>query len=477
MARLTKQQYAELRKYIQGLYEENLSASLPETWTIVNKFYEKNFGVLVSRATLETFIWSVRREMPPSDKKPEIHKPDETRAILEAAENKYKHQISALQEESKLLRKQAKEKVKEATVLMAFQKGVELVGTQVALQLPSFSRQPPRMHPKDVLGVEAKKHTEEAVLFQSCWHYGEVITPAEISGFGGYSTAICKAEVQNMTDSVIALATEHHKGLNIRKLWVVNVGDNVSGIIHDELQITNERPIVPQIMECALLHALSLRDLAQTYAQVEFVGIIGNHGRTTKRLHYKEKASDSFDRLVYEMLALLVRGINNIKVTIPNQPKYLMTINGHNFLFEHGDSIMMWMGFPHYGASREQARLLTSYVNARSLVENKELADYMAKGFRYFCFGNFHTSMITDGPGGSEMIATGSLKGYDEYAWNRLSTGSLPSQLFFGVHKKRGISFRYKLDLSDNSPKKFSRYQFDVMQLTLRDAAKEAGLL
>ena len=470
MARLKKQQYDKLRDYIKILLEGDPEATPTELKDLVTEFCQANFGSTSNPNAIKAFIIRVKEGLSPVavEGKSTIE-PDKVESITKKLDDKYKHQISALQEESRLLRKQTREQVKEATVLMAFQKGIEIVGKQVSLRLPSFGPRP--------TSAKAKEHTEEAVLFQSCWHYGEVITPAEISNFGGYDTARCKAEVQNMTDSVINLATVHHSGLDIKKLWVVNVGDNVSGDIHDELTITNERPITSQIMECALLHALSLRDLAQTYAEVEFVGIIGNHGRTTKVPTFKQKAGDSFDRLVYEMLAILVGGIDNIKVTIPNEPKHLMTINHHNFLFEHGDSIRMWMGFPHYGASREQAKILTSYVNAHALVNNKELADYMAKGFRYFCFGNFHTSLITDGPAGSEMLATGSLKGFDEYSWSRLSTGSLPSQLFFGVHKERGISFRYKLDLSDNDPKKFSRYQFDITQLSLRDAAREAGLL
>lgn len=379
--------------------------------------------------------------------------------------------IFALREENKLLKRRVKEETGEQTALAALRQGIEIVARETSLLLPKFA-------PPNIIVRDPKDHIEEAVLFCSCWHYGEVVSEAETTGFGKYDISTCQAAIQVMTDSVLGLILDHHRGLHLRKLWVVEVGDSVAGDIHDELKITNERPIASQTVGSGLLRALSLRDLAQHIDQVEHIGIVGNHGRTTRKPPHKQKAEDSYDRMSYEYTSLLTSQIPNIKTFIAPSPKHLAEINGHRFLFEHGDSIRMWMGFPYYGATREQSKLLSAFVNAKNLLaNNQQLAEYMSKGFRYFCFGNFHTSMVTDGPNGSELVATGSPKGVDEYSWDALSTGSLPSQQFFGVHHRRGMSFRYKLDLSDRDPAKHTRYLFDLSDVSLRDAAGELGLL
>jgi len=381
--------------------------------------------------------------------------------------------IQSLREENANLRRQRNEAIQGQTVAAAITKGVEIGIRDLALRLPTFDT-------PYILKTRADDDlkVEEAVLLQSCWHYGEVVSREETAGFGGYDIATCQARIQEMTDSVIGLITDHHRGLRIRKLWVVNVGDNISGDIHDELRVTNEVPLVSQFLGCGLLQALSLRDLATVVEEVEFIGLRGNHPRNTKKPAYKQSAEDSFDRASYAITSLAVAGIPNIKVTIPNSPRHLQRINGHGFLFEHGDSIKTWMSIPFYGAQREQASLSQLYHNAAALLPNDpKHAAYLQQGFRYFCIGNFHTFVDVDGPAGSRTIFTGSPKGPDEYALGKLATGSQPSQTFFGVHEKRGISFMYRLDLSRSTPKSHSRYQFDTPNISIRDAAHELGLL
>lgn len=426
-----------------------------------------DYEVALSRDTVRDIL----RRSRPRTKEDKSHEPRKLTAEEEGAETHKEQENFALREERALLKKKLKKATQEQTALAAMQKGIEIVTRDASLLLPTFE-------PANIIIRDPEDHIEEAVLFCSCWHYGEVVSERETTGFGKYDIPTCQASIQVMTDAVLGLILDHHRGLNIRKLWVVEVGDSVSGIIHDELVVTNERPIATQVVGSALLRALSLRDLAAHIDEVEHIGIVGNHGRTTRRPAHKEKAEDSFDRMSYEYTSLLTSKIPNIKSTIAPSPKHLATINGHRFLFEHGDSIRMWMGFPYYGAAREQAKLLSSFVNAKNLLaNNQQLAEYMSQGFRYFCFGNFHTSMVADGPNGSELIATGSPKGVDEYSWDFLSTGSLPSQQFFGVHHRRGVSFRYKLDLSDRDPEKHTRYLFDLTDVSLRDAAGELGLL
>jgi hypothetical protein len=309
------------------------------------------------------------------------------------------------------------------------------------------------------------KHPQDAVLFESCLHYGEVVSLAETGGISSYDIPTAQAAYQVLTDATLDLLRNHHSGEQFETVWVIDVGDNVSGDIHDELKITNERPIVSQIKGAALLKSLQLRDIARHFKRVVFVGLPGNHARTTRKPSFKQKSEDSFDRAVYEDMSLLLSQVPNIEVRIPRGSRELLDINGHSFMFEHGDSIPSWMGIPFYGAMREDAKLTKLYTN------------YFNQGFRYFGFGHFHQVGFIQTPGGGEMIMTGSPKGGDEFSLGRMSTASQPSQILFGVHPRRGITFKYSLDLSERDPKVHTAYQFELSDMTLLEAAKGLGLL
>jgi len=360
--------------------------------------------------------------------------------------------ITNLRARESTLQKQVKALQEDRTAIQTVREAVREVAS-------AFPPVPPVFVPR----AGDSPHVEEAVLQLSCWHYGEVVSEEETAGFGSYNIAMAQARAQYLTECVIDLAVDHHKGEHIRKLWVVDLGDNISGNIHEELRVTNERPIIPQTLGVSLLLALSLRDLAGAFDEVELIGLPGNHPRTQQKPVHKQKASDSFDRMVYETVGLLTSEIKNIKVTIPGSFFYRVAINDWYFLFMHGDNIRSWMNLPMYGMYRADANMTKLYAS-------KELF------YRYLGLGHFHVGGNLPSVGG-EILMTGSLKGSDEFSIDALHTGADPRQLFYGVHHKRGVSFRYPVSVAEADPAIHSRYQFDLPNVTLLDTARKLGLL
>jgi len=321
---------------------------------------------------------------------------------------------------------------------------------------------PPPPEPHKFKTVD-KKHEQEAVLMLCCLHMGEVVSVAETNGFGEYSMAVAQARFQSVVDSVIDLVRDHHRGERIRKLWVINLGDNVSGDIHEELSITNERPVITQTLSAAYLLALGIRDLAANFECVEMVGLPGNHGRNRKKPMHKLKAEDSFDRMTYETVGLLCANIANFTMTIPPAYWVRQVINEVPFVFLHGDNLKAWNTLPFYGAFRMNANFTTLHSTRDEY-------------YKYLVLGHYHQNVFLPRMGG-EIIFCGSLKGPDEFSLDTLQQGSEPAQLFFGVHPSRGISFRYPLNARDATAETESRYQFTLAELTLADMAKKIGLL
>ena len=292
--------------------------------------------------------------------------------------------------------------------------------------------------------ADVTKTPQDVVALNSCLHFGEVVDAGSTMKLGGYSPALAAARWQYYVDTILDLVANHHRGDNIRKLYVVNVGDNVSGDIHLELQATNAFPLGAQMVRCAHLIAAGVRDLAASFEEVEFVGTVGNHGRFEKKPAFKEKANNA-DWVIYQMVAALLADQPNVKVTVPNSPWATFPIQGHNFFFTHGDNIKSYMQFPWYDAKRfttEMAQLLVSGG-----------AEYP----EYWGFGQFHQVNMAQLSYG-EWLFTGSFKGPDEYSIGKLRAGTPPNQLFFGVHPRRGVSFRYPVVMTDAAVEVQDRY-------------------
>lgn len=192
---------------------------------------------------------------------------------------------------------------------------------------------------------------QDAVIVNSCLHFGEVVSHSQTMGLGGYDPYMAAARYQYFVDAVINILKRHHAGVPIKRLWVVNVGDNTSGNIHKELQVTNAFPLGSQFVRAAYLLASGLRDFAANFEEVKFIGTVGNHTRFEQKPQNKEKF-DSGDWIIYQIMKSLLAEQKNVEFNIPDSPWATQNILGHEFFFTHGDSIRAWMGFPWYDAKR-----------------------------------------------------------------------------------------------------------------------------
>lgn len=344
--------------------------------------------------------------------------------------------IHELEEELHLMRAKYHASLKQDTL------GQRLVEAIVPNIAPLATAAPPLLETK-----VARKHSPQDVLsLLSCLHNGEVVRPASTMGIGRFDPAIAAARVQYYVDTVIDLAESHHRGENFRKLWLVDVGDNASGGIHDELKATNAFPLGEQLVRTAHLLAWATRDLAHHFAEVELIGVVGNHLRFERKPAFKDKAQNNGDWVIYHTVKALLADQKNVTVTIPEAPWATPNIQGHEFFFTHGDMIKMYFQFPWYDTARfvtQMAQLLVGRGHPYP---------------RYWGFGQFHQVNMSQLSYG-EWLFTGSAKGPDEYSIGKLRAGTPPAWLFAGVHPRRGVSFRYPVDMEFADPEEQTRYQ------------------
>jgi hypothetical protein len=126
---------------------------------------------------------------------------------------------------------------------------------------------------------------------------------------------------------------------------------------------------------------------------------------------------------------------DRIEWVVPKSNWCIADICGHNFLLLHGDTIKGWNGLPYYGIDRADSRL-------------KNMLASKGQYFRYMCLGHHHNPADIDSPSG-EKILNGTMVGGSDFSINILHTSSRPSQWYFGVQPKKGITWRYKILLDE----------------------------
>lgn len=285
------------------------------------------------------------------------------------------------------------------------------------------------------LKVNGDVDTEDVVLCLGDFHYGEVVDPEETGGIAVYNIDVAQARLEHTIDTAIKMAKEKLRGgYHLPRLYVFGLGDWVSGIIHDELEISNEVQIVSQVLESGELLEEALLKLCQHFEEVIFVGVVGNHGRVKQERYFKGKAINNYDFLVYKMVAKALKNQPNLTMRIPKSFWHIEAVQGHRYLLMHGDVIRQWMGMPWYGMQRE-------YLKWRALAES------FVGGFDDLVIGHFHNPNIVTIQR-DEIIVNGAFKGGDDYSLG-IGVACDPIQLMWGVHPRRGRTWTFQINSAD----------------------------
>ena len=278
-------------------------------------------------------------------------------------------------------------------------------------------------------------------LLLSDIHLGEKVYPDQVFYSNEFNTEICHARIRRVIDTTIhlthnVLAQPEYPGF-VLKLG----GDNINGIIHEELEIGSDKRFMEQIIEIAdALHA-SILKLIGVYGRVYVVGVPGNHGRSTKKPMAKFNAATNADWLVYQMLErFLLPAVAKGRVVFNCPPARDVTykVAGRRFRLTHGDQFrggdgMIGMLGP---VTRGKHKKLSM---ALSLPTDAEQFDTME-------IGHFHTLHQTP-----HLIVNGSIKGYDEYALSNSFGYEPPQQALYLTHEKYGIN-HFMPVLADDQP-------------------------
>lgn len=305
----------------------------------------------------------------------------------------------------------------------------ELIVNAIAqknITIPSYERMYTPIRKKDI-------DEEIVILLLSDLHIGERVSKEEMGGLGEYDLQIFKERIQRLTRSVTRILSILKKTYKLPELRIYGLGDFVNGLIHEELVETADGDIIDWLYESGgAVVAQCLLELSSMFRVTKFIGVVGNHGeiRNGKKKVYKRKYIN-WDYILYRNMQFMCTKDKHLEFTIPKSFFHIDKVFKYNFLLLHGDNIKSWMQIPWYGIQRT----VNSFMQ---LMSKKELF------IHYVTLGHFHNSGTLQTITG-ELLLNGSLIGGGEFSLGALTKISDPCQLMFGVHPRKGITFRYNL--------------------------------
>ena len=275
---------------------------------------------------------------------------------------------------------------------------------------------------------------EQANIIFSDWHTGEKLTKKETGGLAEYDQKLERKRLERCVESQAKIISIHTGGgVKIKHCNAWIPGDLITGEkVYKGQPAYIDAYTAEQVVIAKNLLAETLLNMLDIYETITCRAVIGNHPRMGEK--GEGPTWNNHDWLTYLWTADLLQNYPQIKWDIPWSWFLVAEVMGWRFCMQHGDDIPMYKRIPWYGMEQDQRDM------GDMLWDINESPPY------YYIYAHFHTAEQAELVHG-ERIVNGSLVGGSMLSTKRLKRVSRPSQTFFGLSKKKGITWRYNLYL------------------------------
>lgn len=251
--------------------------------------------------------------------------------------------------------------------------------------------------------------------FLSDTHFDEYVDPAQVNHVNAYSRAIAEKRLRAFFERTVKLGKQYLAGLSYQGIVLPLGGDLFSGNIHEELRQTNEASLADSIIHWLGPMLAGIRMLAEEYERVYIPAVVGNHPRGTPKPIHKGRVRDNFDWLFYQLLARDLKADKRVTFAIAEAPDFHYSVFQTKYCLTHGDQFRGGSGI---------SGLLSPMMIGDARKRKRSQAVNLP--YDYLVMGHWH--QLTQA---KAVIVNGSLKGYDEYAFNSNFDYEPPQQAFW----------------------------------------------
>ena len=277
------------------------------------------------------------------------------------------------------------------------------------------------------------RHAAIPSLLLTDIHWGEKIEPAEIGGINCYDTGIAEQRIQRAAEGAVRLCRDYLSGVEYEGANLMLGGDLLSGGIHDELRETDMQTAVECVVPVMEALLAGVNVLADHFGRVSVEAVVGNHGRTTRKPRAKKRAQDSYDGLVYSLMARELSRDERVTMRVATGPDAHFSVYGTRYCLTHGDQFKGGSGL-----SGALAPLMLG-------VHRKRRRDASADNpWDVLVMGHFHQSFFHH-----DFIVGGAVVGYNEFAYQKNYVPEPAKAALWLNTPERGISTYMPVHVQD----------------------------
>jgi hypothetical protein len=259
-----------------------------------------------------------------------------------------------------------------------------------------------------------------AIVPATDWHVEETIYKDAVNGKNEFNLSIAEERIGRFYSKILELIEWQNHLSPVVELWHPLLGDLMSGHIHEELLETNSLSPVETVvflrdMLCSGIDLL----LRETKLPISVPTCVGNHGRTTTKKRIKTSCRNSYEWLLYTMLAKHYEKARRVRFSVGTGYHNTQEIMGRKVRFHHGDGLRYMGG-----------------VGGISIPVNKSIAQWdKVSPADFDIFGHWHTHLVHY----PKWVSCGSLMGYSEYSVEIKADFQHPTQTFIVIDRKYGL--------------------------------------
>lgn len=184
-----------------------------------------------------------------------------------------------------------------------------------------------------------KSGSRYAVALFSDAHIEETVNPASVLGMNEYNINIAEKRIQAYFQNLCECLKED----KVDDLIFASLGDTISGYIFEELgQCNGLSPLEATYKAQSLIYS-GLKYLCEetNLNSIKFIGIVGNHSRTTKKIQHANGFKMSYEWLMYQNIKKFCEMDNlPIEFCIPESEVAIVNApDDQKLMFAHGFQI------------------------------------------------------------------------------------------------------------------------------------------
>lgn len=278
---------------------------------------------------------------------------------------------------------------------------------------------------------------QSAVLLLTDTHVGQVITPDQTLGFGGYNFPIFLSRLKFLENAVTSILQDHTT-TKVDELVICIGGDMIHGALNHGAEAGQHSTLFEQFYGAGHALAQFIRNLSGVVPRIRVYSTVGNHPRWGHQHKMPtENRYSNLDMFLVAYIEALTKDIPVVTWDLNKQPFTLFDVQGFLFHLSHGDHLK----------GGDKALGIPNHAVGRAISSTNQLfGKYGKPSPDYYLVGHLHRSIVLPHARGS-FIVNGGWPGLDGYGLAGGFSPVDPTQVFFLVHPKFGKTATYDIQL------------------------------